>query len=161
MAKLTVGTGLTKYLEQLGNLADRADGMAGRAIYEGAKIVADQIRSNIQALPVQDGTPRTGTRRNPTQVEKDGMLAGLGVAKKQDDGGFINVKIGMDGYNSHVTEKYPKGHPNAMIARTINAGSTYMNRIPFIDNAVRATKAAAEKAMEEVINEGIEETMHD
>lgn len=160
MAKLTVGNGLTKYLEQLGNLSDRADGMAGRAIYEGAKIVADQIRANIEGLPVQEKT-RGGLRRDPTQVEKDGLLAGLGVAKKQDDGGFINVKIGMDGYNAHVTERYPKGHPNAMIARAINAGSTYMNRYPFIDNAVRATKAAAEDAMREVIDEGINDVMHE
>lgn len=160
MAKFTVGNGLTKYLEQLGNLADRADGLAGRAIYEGAKIVADKIHENIEALPVQDG-PVKGLRRDPSQAEKDGLLAGLGVAKKRDDGGFINVKIGMDGYNSHVTEKYPKGHPNAMIARAINAGSTYMNRYPFIDNAVRSTKTAAEEAMKEVIEEGIQETMHD
>ena len=159
MAKMTVGPGLTKYLEQLGNLEDRSDGLAGRAIYQGAKAVADQVRANIQALPVQDGPVGKGQRRNPTQAEKDGMLEGLGVARKKVDGGFINVKIGMDGYNSHVTKKYPKGHPNAMIARTINAGSTWMNRIPFINNAVKSSKAAAEEAMKEVIEEGINETM--
>ena len=161
MAKFTVGKGLNEYLEQLGNLEYQADGMAGQAIFEGAKIVADKIHANIASLPVQNGPVKNGVRRDPTQVEIDGMLAGLGIAKKQVDGGFINVKIGMDGYNDHVTDKYPKGHANAMVARTINAGSTWMNRHPFIDDAVRATKKQAEEAMKEKIEESIKETMHE
>ena len=161
MAKFTVGKGLDEYLTQLGNLEYQADGMAGQAIFEGAKIVADKIHANIASLPVQNGPVKNGVRRDPTQVEIDGMLAGLGIAKKQVDGGFINVKIGMDGYNTHVTEKYPKGHANAMVARTINAGSTWMNRHPFIDDAVMATKKQAEEAMKEKIEESIKETMHE
>lgn len=158
MAKMTVGKGLEEYLAQLGNLEGRADGLAGRAIYEGAKIVADKIHANIQSLPVQDG-PAKGKRRDPYQDEVDGLLAGLGIAKKKVNDGFINVKIGMDGYNSRVTEKYPKGHPNAMVARTINAGSTFMNRHPFITSAVNSTRSAAEEKMKEIIEEGINETM--
>ena len=161
MAKFTVGKGLNEYLTQLGNLEYQADGMAGKAIFEGAKIVADKIHANIARLPVQNGPVKNGARRDPTQVEIDGMLAGLGIAKKQVDGGIINVKIGMDGYNAHVTDKYPKGHANAMVARTINAGSTWMNRHPFIDDAVRATKKQAEEAMKEKIEESIKETMHE
>ena len=157
MAKMTVGKGLEEYLEKLGNLQEISPGLAGRAIYEGAKIVADQIRSNIQALPVQNG-PVKG-RRDPYQDEIDGMLEGLGIAKKKVSDGYVDVKIGMDGYNSRVTEKYPKGHPNAMIARSINIGTTFVNRHPFITKAVRATKAQAEEKMKEVIEEGIEETM--
>ena len=161
MAKFTVGKGIDEYLTQLGNLEYQADGMAGQAIFEGAKIVADKIHANIASLPVQNGPVKNGVRRDPTQVEIDGMLAGLGIAKKQVDGGFINVKIGMDGYNAHVTDKYPKGHANAMVARTINAGSTWMNRHPFIDDAVRATKKQAEETMKEKIEESIKETMHE
>ena len=157
MAKMTVGKGLDEYLEKLGNLQEISPGLAGRAIYEGAKIVADQIRSNIEALPVQNG-PVKG-RRDPYQDEIDGMLAGLGIAKKRVEGGYVNVKIGMDGYNSRVTEKYPKGHPNAMIARSINIGTTFVNRNPFITKAVRSTKAAAEEKMKEVIEQGIEDAM--
>ena len=159
MAKMTVGKGLEEYLEKLGNLQEISPGLAGRAIYEGAKIVTDQIRANIQALPVQTGGVKKGERRDPYKEEIDGMLEGLGIAKKRVEDGYINVKVGMDGYNSRVTEKYPKGHPNAMIARSINIGTTYINRNPFITKAVRSTKAAAEEKMKEVIEQGIEETM--
>lgn len=161
MAKWTVGHGIDDYLAQLGNLEFDAPAAVGEAIYQGAKVVADQIRANIQAMPVSEnkGHSSGSGRRNPTQAEKDGLLRGLGIARKQNDGGFINVKIGMHGYNSDVTEKYPKGKPNAMIARSIENGTTFMNRIPFISRTVRSTKAVAEEAMRTEIEKHINNSM--
>lgn len=159
MAKWTVGKGLDDYIALLGNLEFKAPDVCGMAIYQGAKIVADQIRSNIEALPVSESKSTKGGRRNPTQAEKDGLLEGLGVAKKQTDGSFINVKIGMDGYNNDRTKKYPNGKPNAMIARSIESGTTFMNRIPFISRAVSSTKAAAEAAMKDEVDKQIAKIM--
>lgn len=156
MAKWTIGKGLDEYIQKLGNLEYRADGIAGKAIYDGAKIVADKIRANISALPVSEKTDRG--RRNPTQVEKTGLLEGLGIAKLQR-GSFINVKIGMDGYNADATEKWPSGKPNAMIARSIEAGNSFMLRNPFISSAVRATRGAAEAAMAARLDIETEKTM--
>ena len=158
MAKLTVGRGIDDYIAQLGNLEFMTPTVIGRAVYEGAKIVADQVHANIEALPVSSKSGSQG-RRNPTQVEKEGLLEGLGVARMQDDGGYFNVKIGMDGYNADATDKYPKGKPNAMVARSIESGSTFMRRNPFISNAVRQTKAAAEEAMREEVDKQISQIM--
>jgi HK97 gp10 family phage protein len=158
MAKMTIGKGMDEYLAKLGNLEFAAPGLVGQAIYEGAKVVADQIRANIEALPTVKNK-RVATPRDPTQVEIDGMLAGLGIAKKKNDSGYINVKIGMDGYNTDVTEKYPRGKPNAMIARSIESGSTVMKQNKFITRAVNKTKKEAEAAMKKVIEEGIEKIM--
>lgn len=155
MAKMTIGKGMDEYLAKLGNLEFAAPGLVGQAIYEGAKVVADQVRAEIEALPTAE-SKRVATPRDPTQVEKDGLLDGLGVAKKKNDGGYINVKIGMDGYNTDKTKKYPKGKPNAMIARSIESGSTVMKRNAFISRAVNKTKKEAEAAMQKVIEEGIE-----
>ena len=159
MAKFQVGTGIDEYIATLGNLEFKAPQVIGKAIYKGADIVADQVRKNIEALPVSDGKSSSQGRRNPTQVEKDGLLAGLGIAKKQNDGGYINVKIGMDGYNADVTEKYPKGKPNAMIARSIDGGTTFIRRNPFISSAVRTSKAAAEQAMKDEVDNQISQIM--
>ena len=155
MAKMTIGKGMDEYLAKLGNLEFAAPGLVGQAIYEGAKIVADQVRAEIEALPTAE-SKRVATPRDPTQVEKDGLLDGLGVAKKKNDSGYINVKIGMDGYNTDKTKKYPRGKPNAMIARSIESGSTVMKRNAFISRAVNKTKKNAEAAMQKVIEEGIE-----
>lgn len=155
MAKMTIGKGMDEYLAKLGNLEFAAPGLVGQAIYEGAKVVADQVRAEIEALPTAE-SKRVAIPRDPTQVEKDGLLDGLGVAKKKNDSGYINVKIGMDGYNTDKTKKYPQGKPNAMIARSIESGSTVMKRNAFISRAVNKTKKAAEAAMQKVIEEGIE-----
>lgn len=155
MAKMTIGKGMDEYLAKLGNLEFAAPGLVGQAIYAGAKVVADQVRAEIEALPTAE-SKRVATPRDPTQVEKDGLLDGLGVAKKKNDSGYINVKIGMDGYNTDKTKKYPQGKPNAMIARSIESGSTVMKRNAFISRAVNKTKKEAEAAMQKVFEEGIE-----
>ena len=155
MAKFQVGTGIDNYITQLGNLEFAAPGLVGQAIFEGAKIVTDQVRAEIEALPTAE-SKRVAIPRDPTQVEKDGLLDGLGIAAKKNDGGYINVKVGMDGYNTDKTKKYPKGKPNAMIARSIESGSTVMKRNAFISRAVNKTKKEAEAAMQKVIEEGIE-----
>lgn len=147
MAKWIVGKGLDDYIALLGNLEFKSEAVCGLAIYDGAKIVADAIHSEIAALPTSPNKSNRHGKRNPTQVEKDGMLAGLGIAKKQISGSFINVKIGMDGYNGDVTEQYPNGKPNVMVARSIESGTTFMKKNPFISRAVNRTKAQAEEAM--------------
>lgn len=159
MAKFIIGKGLDDYTNDLKSLNEEAGRYIGQAIYEGAKIVTDQVRKEIDSLPVQNGPVKRGERRNPTKAEVDGLREGLGIAKKRIDNDFVHVKVGMDGYNSHVTQKYPKGHPNAMVARSIEAGTTYMNRIPFIRRAVNATRAEAEEKMREIIEQGISEKM--
>lgn len=153
MAKFTIGRGLDEYLSQLEDLEFRADGMAGAAIYEGAKIVADQIRANIAAMPTSPTqTVHDGERRNPWAVEKAGMLAGLGISRKSTDNGFINVKIGMSGYNGIE-------RPNVVVLRTFEAGNSFCNRLAPVSRAVRATRAAAEQAIKDKIEEEISKTV--
>ena len=159
MAKWTIGKGLDEYLAKLGDLEFMSPEIIGKATYKGAKVVADQIRANIQALPTEPKGSRNRGRRDPTPEEKQGLLEGLGVSIHRVDGSFYNVKIGMDGYNSVVTDKYPHGHPNAMVARTIESGNSFIARHPFISSAVRSTKAAAEEAMKEEVDRLIAETM--
>lgn len=149
MAKFQVGNGIDQYIEQLTNLEFTAHDAIGRAIYKGADIVADQIRANIGQIP----------KSLCSNVQRHGLLDSLGIASMRDDGGMFNVKIGFDGYNSHVTKKYPKGHPNSMIARAIESGTSFSGKHPFVAPAVRATKDAAERAMAEEINKQIEKQM--
>jgi len=154
MAKWTVGKGIENYIKNLEDLEFGADEMAKRAVYEAAKIVTDAIRVNIQALPV--GPPREG---KVTQAQKAGLLEGLGIAGFRKDGSFINVKVGEDGYNSETSRKHPKGQANAMIARSLESGSSFAPKRPFIGPAVRRTKDAAEKTMAEKLDEEIKKVM--
>ena len=73
----------------------------------------------------------------------------------QNDSGYRHVKIGFDGYNDVKTRKYPKGQPNAMIARVTESGSSYREKTPFIRTAVQSSEKAAVEAAKEKIDNGI------
>ena len=53
MAKLTF-TGLDGYIAQLEKLRQSADGITKKALYEGAGVTADEIRSAVEALPTDN-----------------------------------------------------------------------------------------------------------
>lgn len=154
MAKWTIGKGIDNYIRQLGDLEFGAEEMAKEAVYEGAKIVTDAVRASIEALPV--GPPREG---KVTALQKQGLLDGLGIAGFRKDGSFINVKVGEDGYNGERSRKYPRGQPNALIARSLESGSSFAPKRPFIAPAVSQTRRAAEKAIENKLDEEIKKTM--
>lgn len=147
MAKMTIGSGLQAFISGSDELKYRAPEIIGRCMYPGAGILADALKAQISALPVDDGNNKKKGRRNPTQAEKDGLISGMGIAKKRTSGDTSDITIGFDGYNGNATPKYPRGQANAMIANAINAGTTFRNRIPFKKAAVSAASAAAEAAM--------------
>lgn len=149
--KLTVGKGIDKYISNLEELLLATDGQIKMAIYDGTKIIAEEVARRIKAMPVQDKYAEyvTGIR----SVQKKGLEVGFGIARMKKEGDEINTKLGFDGYNKQITKKYPKGQPNAMIARTFESGNSFTQKIPFIAPAVRAKRQEAEKKMAEVIDE--------
>ena len=156
MAKITF-PGLNEYELMISRLSKNAADIAGRAIYTGAGIVADEIKSGIQSLPIVRGY---GTAENPlpggvTQPQKQGLLDGLGIAPLQNDGGYLNVKIGFDGYNRTKTEKYPQGQPNQLVARGVESGASWKQKHPFVRPAVNRSRKRAETAMAEALDEEI------
>lgn len=141
--KMTVSKDIEDYAHIAGILRD--SNVLGRCLWEGAKIVADEVRSEIESIP--DESRYQGRRSGLSPEQKQGLRDGLGIASAQVNGDAINVKIGMDGYNSKVTKRWPQGQPNAMIARSIEGGTQFLEAHPFIGPAVRKSRAAAEKAI--------------
>ena len=129
--------GLAEYERQLSQLQRGTDEIAGKAIYAGAEIVADAIKQNIQGLPSKTGTTRQG------------LLEGFGIAPLQDDSGYLNVKIGFDGYNA-------KGVPNALMARLFESGTSKVPKHPFVRPAINASKSRAEAEMARILDQEIE-----
>lgn len=148
MAKLSV-KGLDKYISDLSALSNALDDDLGKAIFAGAQIVADAARGGIESLEVGDN-PIKG---QITQVQKDGLLDGLGIASMQLKGTELNVKLGMDGYNA-------KGQPNSMILRSIEAGTSWGRPAnPVVKRAVNKTRRQAEQAMVKAFEEAISQHM--
>lgn len=152
MAKLTF-PGLDDYIAELERLSDVSRDCIGQAVHDGAGVVADAVRQAINNLPIDERVVKNGQMLyGVTQKQKDGLLAGFGIAPLENDNGYQNVKLGFDGYNSQRTAKYPQGQPNSMIARSVNSGSSFRQRIPFVDDTVRQKKTACEDKMKETFN---------
>lgn len=159
MAKLQF-KGLEEYEAQLLKLRGLTEQMIGEAIYEGAAIVADEVKKGIESLPIDDRYATGSTMLHGiTQEQKQGLLDGFGIASMQNENGYLHVKLGFNGYNSMKTKNFPNGQPNSMIARSVNSGSSFRQRIPFVDNAVTSAKSRAEEKMKQKLDEAIEKAI--
>lgn len=149
MAKMKF-EGLAEYEAQLLKVQELSNTAIGEAIYHGAKEIADAVKQNINALPVDNRTRvKEGLINGVSDAQKQGLIESFGIAKLQNEGGYVHVKLGFDGYNSVTTKSFPNGQPNSMIARSVNSGTSFRRQIPFVDNAVSQHKAAAEQKMKE------------
>lgn len=164
MARITVDGG-EAFLAALSRLDAGREEAQKQAIYAGAKIVADAIRSNIEALPhVSDRRGliayRSRQKTALTYTGKKGLLDSLGIAKvSQDAAGNWNAKIGFDGYNKMRTKRWPEGQPNQMIARSVESGSSVVDKHPFVAPAVRSAKKAAIEAMAAALDKAVRKQM--
>ena len=151
-----------EYLAKIAKLeALTRDEVCGSAIYGAAGVVADEIRAQLESVPTNE---RYGTQSEPTdgpkKMQKLGLLHSLGIADLQDDGtGYLNVKIGWNGYNNIKTRRWPNGQPNQMVARSVERGTSYMKENGFVKRAVAATRKRAVEFMKKTIDSKCEQIM--
>ena len=119
----------------LSHLATGSEEIAKKAIYEGANIIADKIKSNLEGVLSDEATGELVDSFGVTPIDRDA------------DGNF-NAKIGFDGYDS-------KGVANQLKARVIESGTSKKQKHPFVRPAVNATKKQAVARMGEIITEEI------
>ena len=152
--KLTIGKGMDENLTQLGNLEMKSPEAMGKAIYKASGTMYDAIKANIEKMPVDD-RPFSERITGIRSIQKKGLIESLGIAHARTDYGYRNTKIGFDGYNRLITNEYPYGQPNAMIARTFESGNSFTKKIPFVGPAVRANREKCEAQMKAIIDEEI------
>lgn len=154
-------TGLDEYERLLSKLetSESIRAVCGAAIYAGADVVADTIRKGVDALPVVDHRAKGSTSHQIngiTSAQKRGLQEGFGITPMRCENGYYNVKLGFDGYNSVKTKNYPSGQPNVLIARSVNSGTSFRQKIPFVDRAVRKAKPKALTEMTNAFDEALE-----
>lgn len=161
MAKITI-TGVDGLQNKLQKLATSEASQAMVAgVYEGAGAVADALKSTIASLSAKDGSwdfyKKTIVGLSETQ--KKGLIDGVGIAKIENDGGSVNTKVGFNGYNDHVTEHYPQGQPNALVARSLESGSSIGTKQPFVRPTANKVKKAVSKKMADTVEKEIKKAM--
>lgn len=159
MAKIQ-NKGLNDYIKAIQRFKKGSDIMIKKGIYNGAGIIADGIKEEIKNIPVDNshGTPDKPVN-GLSKRQKADLIDGMGIAPIQEDNDFINAKIGWDGYGQQKTKKYPKGVPNQVIARSVNSGTSFRKKNPFVSRAISKNKKQAEKAMVETVENEIKKEM--
>ena len=151
-------TGLDEYVAKIEKLGYYAAEYVGEAIYEGAKVVGDHTKAALENLPVDNRT-NVEYRTSINEKQKRGLIESFGIASARYDGNFYNVKTGFDGYNEIITNRWPQGQPNMVIARSLESGTSFMKKNPVVSRATRESKDACIKAMEKSLKKSIEELM--
>lgn len=156
MAKIEF-KGFESYAGILKQLEELSDNIAGAAVYAGAKVVADKVKRQIDHIDSGHAwdAKYSDYEYERREKQKEGLRKSMGISAMRNDNGFLNVKVGFDGYNDIRTRKYPNGQPNAMVARIFNSGTSYNRKQLFFKNAVTESKGIAENAMAVAVDEKI------
>lgn len=165
MAKIEM-TGLDEYMKQLESLTKDITGTLKRGVYDAADVIADAVRSQINALPAVDDIEGLigWQQKRPTVLtkkQKAGLLSGLYLAKMRTEANRVDTKLSFTGYNNVKTKKYPQGQPNAMIAAAVESGSSAHRKTPFIRTTANKVKSQAVAAMRDTIDADIKKIMGD
>lgn len=152
--------GFDEVIRKINNAEKNSSKIVGKAIYEGASIAADALKKAVRDLPLDE---RHGTQDSPLngikKLQRIGLEKGLGIAPMQEDKWFQNVKIGFDGYNLIKTKKYPNGQPNAMIARSVESGTSFSQKIPFIRKTIKQIRPDVQNRMSDTFKEESEKIL--
>lgn len=133
--------GLDVYIKKLQIIGPKGSrGILKYALYPGAAVVADAVRSAIEG-----GTHGEGD-----------LASSIGLAPMRDDGGYINTRVLFAGYDR-------KGVPNAIKAAVLESGTSDGSHPArhIISRASRAAESAAEAAIEAALDEKIGQIMED
>ena len=146
----------TEGMEELGamlrGLGEKAESVASMALFEGAAVMADEIKKaaeGIKTAPFKYAG--AGQTRLPSPEEKAAILGveGKGISKFRKDGDGVNTSIGYA--RAGYAEVAGKTRPIPLIVNSINSGTSFMQKQPFMREAVNKGSKKAEKAMREKI----------
>jgi len=159
MAKMQI-EGLEEYTKVIQRISDNSDVVIAKSVYEGARIVADDMKSEMKKITVDNGVGSEKNKLNGiSNLQKADLINGFGIAPIKVDGDYTNTKLGFSGYGRTKTKKYPKGVPIQIIARSVNSGTSFRKKNPFVQRTVNRIRKKAQQAMAQVIDEEIKKEM--
>lgn len=148
---------MEKYAHTLGYFETRMlqEDALERVVAKGAAVAADAIRREIDSLPeepfrhLKEGEAFQGVPK----AEKRDLQEHFGLTPiKRDKDGFLHTKAGFHGYGWRKTKKYPNGVPVPLIARSVNSGTSWRAKNPFVTRAVRRAMKPAVAAMQAALD---------
>lgn len=150
--------GMAEISEILDKMGDSAPGIAARALYEGAGVMADEINRGaamIQTAPFKWASRRRSETRLPSPEEKEIVQnATAGIAKFNKSGTEVDTSVGYR--NAGYATLKNKTVPIPQIVNAINSGTSFMVKQPFVRKAAKAGGTKAMQAMRSSIEKDFE-----
>lgn len=143
MAGQQTTVGLDEVMAMLNKLDENTEAIAKRALYIGAKVVADAYTAAVNSI-------RTSARRwhrepggrLPTREEKDALH--IGISRFRGDTTEVDTIIGVaEGY----TTVGGRQKATKLIARSINSGTSFMQKQPVFRKASSTSRRAGQEAV--------------
>ena len=142
--------GMVEISELLDKMEKQAPKVASKALYEGAGIMAEEIKQQAQEIKTAPFKYAKDGQRLPSPEEKEIVIAaGMGIAKFDKNGTEIDTSVGYR--NAGYADLNGKKKPIPVIVNAINSGTSFMNKQPFIRKAANSGGKKAIAAMKETI----------
>ena len=142
--------GMVEISELLDKMEKQAPKVASRALYEGAGIMAEEIKQQAQEIKTAPFKYAKDGQRLPSPEEKEIVIAaGMGIAKFDKNGTEIDTSVGYR--NAGYADLNGKKKPIPVIVNAINSGTSFMNKQPFIRKAANSGGKKAIAAMKETL----------
>ena len=117
---------------KLSRLDTDINDIAKKAIYAGAKIVADAMKVNLESVLSDEATGQ--------------LVESLGITPIGMMGSEWSAHIGFDGYDTHHVAFQ-------LIARVLESGTSTRQKKPFVRKTMNQTKTKVAAAMQAVVEE--------
>ena len=140
--------GMNELIRAMQKMPEQAEKVAAEALYEGAGVMADSVSRAVNSIATEPFKYAAGGRqRNPSPEEKAILLAAKkGIAKFRKTGTGVQTSVGMQ--NSGYATLNGKTKPVPLIANSINSGTSFMKKQPFMRKAFSQASGPAQAAIE-------------
>ena len=146
--------GFEEISKMLNSLGENAQKVASKGLYEGAGVMAAEIKEGAGKISTAPFHYAVFVTREPSPEEKEIVQKGMGIAKFKKNGADVNTSVGYG--NVGYAMLAGKRKPIPLIANAINSGTSFMKRQPFFRKAVVQGTAKAEEAIVEKIEAEID-----
>ena len=162
--------GIDNFAEKLEELEIKASSLAKSTLYEGAKVMADEVKRGLQAIPID--IQKYGSRKGyapfihqgsngrmitgVTPRQKQDIINSMGISRMREEGGNVSVRIGFDGYT--VDGKGENEIAIAMLLRSFESGTSFIKKAPIVRKAFASGRPKVKEAMQKHIDRVIKES---
>ena len=148
MARMKV-EGLADFSTMLQSLQGEGVPICKRAIYDGAAVLIEEVKRQIQEIPEQKGFMHgSNKRRYIAPWEKKDLLSHAGIAHINEKSGNVSTSIGFDGISKYKSKAHPSGIPVPILAYAVIRGGPNREYYDFLRRAFKAAAPRVQQVMQ-------------